>query len=145
MAAETKSKKLKTAAQLAALEAKASEEKFPGTLAESYKLLAEVKEQPVKDEDEGDARAARITALSAHIAKLGQGLPHVPSKSGDFNHQHMTATVLQMKLDRLARTNPEIKELLAAKTATEKRLAAVLAAVAAAEDLTALKETITKI
>lgn len=144
MSADKKSnpKKLKTAVEVAAIEAQAAVEKFPEGLKESFALLAEIKGEVVTNEDEGEARSARITALSKHIAAIQQGLPLVHSKSGDQNHQHFTSVISQMKLDRLTRTNPEVKELLADKKASETKLAAIAELVSTATDLAALKTAV---
>jgi predicted nucleic acid-binding Zn-ribbon protein len=130
--------KLKSAVQIAEIAAEAEKETFPKDLKAAFALLEKVKSTVVSNEDEGDKREARILALSKHIAKIQQGLPVIATKSGDIDHFQRSKVLTAMKLDRLTRTNPEIKELVA-------KLDTIVKAVASAENLENLQSFVAKL
>jgi hypothetical protein len=82
-------------------------ETFPADLKAAFALLNEIKGIEPKNEDEAEAKSARIKALMVHLAKIQQGLPVIPSKSSDHQPRHRSVVHLH-KLGRLAANSPEV-------------------------------------
>lgn len=87
-------------------------ETFPADLKAAFALLNEIKGIVPKNDDESEAKAARIKNLMGHLSKIQQGLPVIPSKSTDHQPRHRSVVHFH-KLGRLAANSPEVHAWLA--------------------------------
>lgn len=109
----------------AAAEKVSAAEKFPENFSDSLALYKQLSAEPVGSEDEWLEKQPRLAALKAHVAKIQQGLPVIPASSNDHASVHLfrQAGEQRTKLERLARSLPEVKALLEKCDVLEKQIA----------------------
>ena len=107
-----------SAVELAEAQSKADDQEFPAGYKESLALLAEMTGRNYKGRDL-ELHKPVFRRLKAHISKLQQGLPTIPQHANDHaaSYASRNAAVAQYRLDQLARTNPEVKAIIAERNA----------------------------
>jgi len=88
------------------------EPKVPANLQESFALLGKVSEMPESSKKEKRVKEKMLAFAKSHCHRLQQGLPDVPV-SATVNHlTQQVSSLKRYRLETLARTNPDIQELL---------------------------------
>ena len=88
------------------------EPKVPANLQESFALLGKVSAMPESTKKEKRVKEKMLAFAKSHCHRLQQGLPDVPV-SATVNHlTQQVSSLKRYRLETLARTNPDIQELL---------------------------------
>lgn len=87
---------------------------LPSNLKDAFKALQEADALPERNPKEERFKAKALSIIRPHIAKLQQGLPVLPNDSDSYGHSvgNHAASLRQHRLESMARTHPEIKELI---------------------------------
>lgn len=140
-------KVLLSAVELASAQKQADDKKLPEGYKESLALLAEMNGRQFKGH-ELEVQKPLFRKLKQHIANLQKGLPTIPQHANDHaaSYQSRNAAVQEYRLGQLARTNPEVKAIIAERDAlkaagTDEQLKKDLeSAIAQIETLTAERD-----
>ena len=114
---------LQTSAEIVT-ETAAKSEQYPDNFKDALALLQKESAAPVSNEAEDKAKQKRLAPLRAHVGKIQQGLPVLPVSANDHAsvHEHRRLGEKRAKLERLARSHMEVKELLAEVDSLTKQL-----------------------
>jgi len=101
------------------------EPKVPANLKESFALLEKVSAMPESTRKEKHVKEKMLVFAKKHCHRLQQGLPDVPISA---TVSHLTQQVSSLKRERLAmlaRSNPDVQELIDENNALQARCKAL--------------------
>jgi hypothetical protein len=96
--------------------------KYPGDINRCYEMLRQLQQMPERTETEEKIKAARLAPLKDHIHRIQQGLPTLSTEAESYGnavgkHAH---SLKRHRLEVMARTSVEVKELLAERDSLAK-------------------------
>ena len=95
--------------------------KVPATLKESFALLGTVSAMPENTRKAKRVKEKMLAFAKSHCYRLQQGLPDVPVSATMSHFTQQISSLKRERLENLARTNPDVQELVNENTALRAR------------------------